>query len=186
MRISASWKIIKNIIITFTSESTTISTNFIFIVLQCEFMSFEICLLQMDQHSLSTYIVDYCRTSQVLFFRKFEKIGDLIIGAFVTSLDRFCFVRESYHPQSNLSWRSWISLSCDEKSSIVCIENTIGPLVLLSETPVIFLITRSYAVTNLEPQSICLALKSSTIMHFPCCNKRNWKSCIVTFFAGKI
>ncbi|KAF7380321.1 hypothetical protein HZH66_014676 [Vespula vulgaris] len=47
-----------------------------------------------------------------LFFRKFEKIGDLIIGAFVTSLDRFCFVRESYHPQSNLSWRSWISLSC--------------------------------------------------------------------------
>nr|KAF7400240.1 hypothetical protein H0235_015977 [Vespula pensylvanica] len=57
----------------------------------------------------------------------------------------------------------------DEKSSIVYIEGTSSLQVLLSRIPVIFLITKSLVITNLEPQSICLALKSSAIMYFPCC-----------------
>ncbi|KAL2726391.1 hypothetical protein V1477_017732 [Vespula maculifrons] len=56
------------------------------------------------------------------------------------------------------------SVPVDEKSSIVCIEDTSNPQVLLSRTPVIFLIMRPLAITNLKPQFICLALKSLAII----------------------
>ncbi|KAL2729150.1 hypothetical protein V1477_016631 [Vespula maculifrons] len=44
----------------------------------------------------------------------------------------------------------------DEKSLIVSIEDTSSPQVLLSRIPMIFLITRPFAIINLELQSICL------------------------------
>ncbi|KAL2743806.1 hypothetical protein V1477_008064, partial [Vespula maculifrons] len=193
------------IIITFSSESTTISTNFIFIVLP----------------HVESFLLRVNSTWQ-LFFRKFKKIG-----AFMTSLDliclgglglvyrvNFCWVADSFAisvvPTRNASFWSFEvlhsppqgfsaytcvpnSIEClisedvrlkdreifhysinifgnsksdiaDEKSSIVCIEDTSNPQVLLSRTPVIFLIIRSLAITNLKPQSICLALKSLAII----------------------